>query len=67
MMDLGEQLREVIRRSRLTRKQVADRTGISYSVIHGFMSGERSMTLDTASKVADLVGVELRPVRQKRK
>ena len=67
MTDLGEQLRAAIRRSGLSRKQAADRTGVSYSVIHGFMSGERSMTLDTASKVADLVGVELRPVRRKRK
>ena len=66
MVDLNEQLREAIRRSGLNRKQLADRTGISYSVIHGFMSGERSMTLRVASRVADVVGLELRPIKRKR-
>ena len=67
MIELSEQLREAIRRSGFNRKQVADRTGISYSVIHGFMSGERGITLDTASKVAEVVGVELRAIRRRRK
>ena len=67
MVDLDEQLRQAVRRSGLNRKQVADRGGMSYSLIHGFMSGERSMTLRVASRVADVVGLELRPTKRKRK
>ena len=67
MTDLAGQLREVIRRSGLNRKQVADQTGISYAAIHGFVGGTRDMRLSTASKVAELLGVELRPMRRKQK
>jgi transcriptional regulator with XRE-family HTH domain len=65
MVDLGEQLREAIRRSGLNRKQVADRAGVAYCAIHGFMSGERGLTLDSASKVAELLGLELRPTKRR--
>ena len=67
MVDLDKQLRQAIRRSGLTRKQIADRAGVSYSIIHSFDSGERGMTLRVASKVADLLGMELRDVRRKSK
>lgn len=67
MVDLDKQLRKAIRQSGLTRKQIADRAGVSYSIIHSFDSGERGMTLRVASKVADLLGLELREVRRKAK
>lgn len=38
----------------------ARETGIDPGVIRRFMRGERSLTLDTASKIADLLGMELR-------
>ncbi len=66
MVDLGQQLRVAMRQSGLTRKQIADQAGVSYSVIHCFAGGTRTMTLDTASRVADLLSVELRPKRKSR-
>ncbi len=64
MIDLAKQLREAIERSGLTRKQIADRTGVSYSAVHGFVAGTRDMTLQSASKIAEVVGLDLRPVRR---
>ena len=67
MLDLRQQLRAAMKRSGLTRKQIADETGVSYSVIHGFAGGDRDVLLATASRIAAVVRVELRPVRGKRK
>lgn len=67
MVDLDEQLREAIRRSGMTRKQIADQAGVPYSIVHGFVSGERGMTLRVASRVAELLALELREVRRKSK
>lgn len=67
MVDLDRQLRRAIQRSGMTRKRVADRAGVSYAIIHDFVSGKRGMTLRTASRVADLLGLELREVRRKTK
>ena len=64
MADLDEQLRRAIRRSGMTRKQIADRANVPYSIVHGFVSGERGMTLRVASRVAELLGLQLREVRQ---
>lgn len=55
-----------MKRSGLTRKQIADQSGVAYSVVHGLAGGERDLRLDTASRIAAVVGVELRPVSSKR-
>ena len=67
MVDLDKQLRRAIRRSGMTRKQIADQSGVSYAIVHDFVSGKRGMTLRTASKVADLLGLELREIQSKSK
>ena len=55
--DLAERLRAAVRRSGLTRNQVAKRTGLSYAIVHGFMAGTQDIRLSTASEIAALVGV----------
>ena len=65
-INLRQQLRDAMRRSGLTRKQIADQSGVAYSVVHGFQGGNKDVLLDTASRIAAVVGVELRPVRGKR-
>lgn len=60
-VDLGEQLRKAIRRSGLTRNQIAKRTDLSYSIVHGFVAGTHDLRLATASKIAAIVDVDLRP------
>ncbi len=55
--DLAGQLRRAIGGSGLTRNQVAKQAGLSYSVIHGFMAGTKDLTLNTASRIAAIVGL----------
>lgn len=60
-VDLGAQLRKAIQRSGLTRNQIAKRADLSYAIVHGFVAGTNDLRLATASKIAAIVGVELRP------
>ena len=55
--DLAERLRAAVRRSGLTRNQVAKRTGLSYAIVHGFMAAKQDIQLSTAAEIAALVGV----------
>lgn len=38
---------------------VAKDTGIGYAIIHGFANGDRSVSLDTAQRLAEHFGLEL--------
>ena len=58
--DLGEQFRAAFAESGLSRFELARRAGISYAIVHRFMGSDRTITLDTASKLADVLGLELR-------
>ncbi len=60
-------LQDAIRRSGLTQREVARQAGIDSSQVSRFMSGSRNMTLGTAEKVAEAVGVEIRVVRRPKK
>ena len=66
-MDLPRQLREAFAESGISRFELARRAGISYAIIHRFIGGDRGITLETASKLADVLGLELRPKRHGRK
>ena len=58
--DLAEQLRVEFRRSELSRFALAKRSGVSYSIVHRFIGGDRDITATTLSKLADVLGLELR-------
>ncbi len=65
-MALQDQLREAIADSGLTLYRIAKDAGIAYPVLHRFASGERDLTLETASRLADYFGMRLtRPKRPK--
>ena len=53
--ELARQLRWAVLQSKLTRHQIALRTGLSYAVVHKFMAGT-DIRLATASKIASIVG-----------
>ena len=55
--ELARELRRAVARSELTRHHIATHTGLSYAVVHGFMSGG-DIQLSTASKIASLVGIK---------
>jgi transcriptional regulator with XRE-family HTH domain len=59
--DLGDQLRAVIARSGLTSTALAKQSGVSTGVILRFVSGERDITLQTASRLAAALQVRFNP------
>lgn len=63
--DIEGQLREAILKSKLTRYRLAKLTGVSQGVLSNFVNGHRSLTLQTAAKLAAGLGLELRPKRKK--
>lgn len=60
--DLGKQLREAFRSSGMSMFALSKQSGVPYSGIHRFINADRDLTLSTASKVADVLGLELRQV-----
>ena len=65
-MALQDQFRQAIEDSGLTLYRIAKGSGIAYQVLHRFARGERDLTLETASRLADYFGMRLtRPKRPK--
>ena len=46
--------------------ELARRAGVSYAIIHRFAAGDRDILLETASKIAGVLDVELRSRREGR-
>jgi len=65
--DIQEQLRQAILRADVTRYRLAQLTGVAEAVLSRFVNGKRTLTLDTAAKLATALGLELRPLRRARK
>ena len=63
--DLGKQLREAFAKSGLSRFALANQAGVPYAGVHRFMGDDRDITLNTASRLAAVLGLELRPVQRK--
>jgi len=65
-MALQDQLREAVENSGLSLYRIAKGSGIAYQVLHRFANGQRDLTLETATKLADYFGMRLtRPKRPK--
>ena len=62
--DLAAQLRRAIRESGLTPYRVATDADVDRSIMTRFVNGDRGLTLDTASRICDVLNLELRPVRR---
>ena len=62
---LERQLRQAIRDSGLTIYRLAKDSGVSQPVLSRFVNGKRGITLATASKLAEALGLELRPKRKR--
>jgi hypothetical protein len=67
MVDIETQLREAARKSGMSMKRISEESGIPYAAVHGFVARDRSLLLSTASKLATLLELELRPIARKRK
>lgn len=53
---LSESLREAIRDCGLSQAEIAKRAGIDQSQLSRFLSGDRSLRLDTVDRVASVLG-----------
>lgn len=66
-IDLAGQLRKAIRDSGLTPYRIATDAGVDRAAMTRFVNGDRGLTLDTASRITDFLGLELRPARKRNK
>lgn len=58
--NLVDDLRTAILNSDLSRYEIARRADVSESALSYFVNGQRSITLDTAAKVANVLGLQLK-------
>ena len=65
--DLAEQLRAAITKSGLSGNQLARVAGVPQSVVSRFLQGKRTITVETASRLAVALGLELRPITKRQK
>ena len=66
-MDLAGQLRKAIKESGLTPYRIATDANVDRAIMTRFVNGDRGLTLDTASRIAEFLGLELRPARKRNK
>lgn len=57
--DLSLQLREAIQVSGMSVYRIAKRAGVKHAVVARFLSGERDLRLETASKIAAALRLSL--------
>ena len=57
--DLSLRLRQAIKRSGLTRAELARRAKLPYSVVHTFVAGKRTLKLESASCLCRVLKLEL--------
>ncbi len=62
--EVTKALQQAIRDSDLSQNEIARRARIDSGMVCRFVNSERGMTLATAAKVADVLGLDLRLVRK---
>jgi len=66
MVNLEAQLRVALVRSPMTCYRIGKITGITAASLSYFLSGKRSLSLDAASRLAEVLGFELVPKRARK-
>lgn len=57
--DIEKQLKQAIKRSKMSRYRIAEKSGLSESQLSYFVNGHRTLTLTAAAKLAKVLGLEL--------
>lgn len=57
--DIEKKLREALIKSKMSRYRIAKESGISEASLSLFVNHKRTLTLDSAAKVAGVLGLEL--------
>ena len=63
-LNLVEELRQAIRNSGETEYRVAKESCLAQPVLNRFLRGERGVSLETAAKVCQYLGLHLAPIRR---
>jgi plasmid maintenance system antidote protein VapI len=63
--NISDQLRKAIIESGISPASLWRQSGVAEAVISRFINGVRTITLDTAAKLAAVLGLELRPVKKR--
>ncbi|MDP6557320.1 MAG: helix-turn-helix transcriptional regulator [Pirellulaceae bacterium] len=67
MLDLVEALRLAIVDSDMSRYEIAVEAGISHTIVTRFINNNRDIRLETASRIASVLDLELVPRRSGKK
>ena len=60
-------MREAIENSGMSRNQLSQLSGVDPAQLCYFTQGKRSLTLKSAEKIADVLGLELKPKRTRKR
>jgi hypothetical protein len=64
--DIIGQLRAAIEACCESRYALSCKSGVQQSAMSRFMSGERGLSLESAARLAEVLGLELRPKRSRK-
>lgn len=64
-MTIAEAIRAEVRRRGWSMRETSIRSGVAYSGVHGFLTGERDIKLSVVQRLTDALELELRPKRRK--
>lgn len=65
--NIENKLREVILNSKMSRYRISKLSGVGQAELSLFVNRKRTLTLTTAAKVADVLELDLTPVKKGRK
>lgn len=63
--NIEQRLRRAVLESEFSRYQIAKISGVSQAQLSFFVNEIRSLTLPVAAKIAEVLGLELRPKKKK--
>ena len=66
-MNILDQLRDAIETDSRTRKAIGQAAEIDPAALHRFYWGEKGLSCESLARLADVLGLELRPVKPGRK
>jgi len=63
--DIEQKLREAIIKSKMSRYKISQLSGVGEPQLSLFVNGKRTLTLTSAAKVAEVLGLDLKMKRGK--
>lgn len=63
--DIEQKLREAILKSKMSRYKISQLSGVGEAQLSLFVNGKRTLTLTSAAKIAEVLGLDLKTKRGK--